>query len=39
MPAVIVPSPLRRYTNGQSIVQVDGSTYSEAIDNLEQQRY
>ncbi len=37
MPTVIVPSPLRRYTEGQSRVQVDGSTVSEAIDNLEQQ--
>jgi molybdopterin synthase sulfur carrier subunit len=37
MPTVVVPSPLRRYTKGQSRVQVDGSTVGEAIDNLEQQ--
>lgn len=37
MPTVIVPSPLRRYTEGQSKVQVDGGTVGEAIDNLDQQ--
>ena len=36
MPTVIVPSPLRRYTEGQSRVQVGGSTLREAIDSLEQ---
>jgi molybdopterin/thiamine biosynthesis adenylyltransferase/molybdopterin converting factor small subunit len=37
MPTVIVPSPLRRHTEGQSRVQVDGSTVSVVIDNLDQQ--
>ena len=37
MPTVIVPSPLRRHTEGQSRVQVDGSTIGAAIDNLDQQ--
>ena len=37
MPTIIVPSPLRRYTEGQSRVQVDGSTIREAIDDLERQ--
>jgi molybdopterin synthase sulfur carrier subunit len=37
MPTVFVPSSLRRYTQGQSKVQVDGGTVSEAIDDLERQ--
>jgi molybdopterin/thiamine biosynthesis adenylyltransferase/molybdopterin converting factor small subunit len=37
MPTVIVPSPVRRHTEGRSRVQVDGSTVGEAIDNLERQ--
>jgi molybdopterin/thiamine biosynthesis adenylyltransferase/molybdopterin converting factor small subunit len=37
MPTVIVPSPRRRHTEGQSRVQVDGSTVSVVIDNLDQQ--
>jgi molybdopterin/thiamine biosynthesis adenylyltransferase/molybdopterin converting factor small subunit len=37
MPTVIVPSPLRRQTEGQSRVQVEGSTVGAAIDHLDQQ--
>jgi hypothetical protein len=35
MPTIIVPSPLRRYTEGQSRVPMDDGTVSEAIDNVE----
>jgi molybdopterin synthase sulfur carrier subunit len=34
---VFIPSPLRRYTAGQSKVQVSGGTISELIENLERQ--
>ena len=37
MSSVFVPSPLRRYTAGQSKVQVSGATISELIENLERQ--
>jgi adenylyltransferase/sulfurtransferase len=37
MPTVVVPSPVRRYTGGQSRVQVDGGTVRAAIGNLDQQ--
>ena len=37
MSSVFIPSPLRRYTAGQSKVQVSGSTVSEMIENLERQ--
>ena len=35
MPVIRIPSPLRRYTNGQSKVTVAGTTVIEVIDNLE----
>lgn len=35
MSTVRIPSPLRRYTNSQSKVQVNGATVQELIDNLE----
>ena len=37
MSSVFIPSPLRRYTAGQSKVQVSGATISELIENLERQ--
>ena len=37
MSSVFIPSPLRRYTAGQSKVQVSGSTITELIENLERQ--
>ncbi len=37
MSSVFIPSPLRRYTAGQSKVQVGGGTISELIENLERQ--
>ena len=37
MSSVFIPSPLRRYTAGQSKVQVSGGTISEVIENLERQ--
>jgi molybdopterin synthase sulfur carrier subunit len=37
MSSVFIPSPLRRYTAGQSKVQVSGSTINEIIENLERQ--
>ena len=37
MSSVFIPSPLRRYTAGQSKVQVSGGTISELIENLERQ--
>ena len=35
MTTVRIPSPLRRYTNSQSKVQVSGATVQELIDNME----
>ena len=35
MAVVRIPSPLRRYTDGQSKVTVSGATISEVIDSLE----
>ncbi len=35
MATVRIPSPLRRYTNGQSKVTIAGATVTELIDNLE----
>ncbi|MEM7030903.1 MAG: ubiquitin-like small modifier protein 1 [Chloroflexota bacterium] len=35
MAVVRIPSPLRRYTDGQSKVTVSGGTVSEVIDSLE----
>jgi molybdopterin synthase sulfur carrier subunit len=35
MPTIFIPSSLRRYTAGESKVQVDGSTIDEVIENLE----
>jgi molybdopterin synthase sulfur carrier subunit len=35
MTTVRIPSPLRRYTNSKSKVQVNGSTVTEVIENLE----
>ena len=35
MPTIFIPSSLRRYTAGQSKVQVNGATVSEIIENLE----
>lgn len=32
---VRVPGPLRRLTSGESVVEVDGATVSEALDSLE----
>ena len=37
MPTIYIPSSLRRYTAGQSKVQVNGSTINEIIENLERQ--
>lgn len=37
MATVRIPSPLRRYTDGQSKVTTKGSTIKELIDNLEGQ--
>ena len=37
MSSVFIPSPLRRYTAGQSKVQISGGTISELIENLERQ--
>ena len=37
MTQVRIPSPLRRYTNGQSKVETNGATIQELIDNLEAQ--
>jgi molybdopterin synthase sulfur carrier subunit len=37
MSSVFIPSPLRRYTAGQSNVQVSGDTINELIENLERQ--
>lgn len=35
MPVVRIPSPLRRYTEGQSKVTVAGATVTEIIDSLD----
>ena len=35
MPVVRIPSPLRRYTEGQSKVTVAGATVNQVIDSLE----
>lgn len=35
MPVIRIPSPLRRYTEGQSKVTAAGTTVIEVIDNLE----
>lgn len=32
---VRIPTPLRKYTNDQSDVEIEGSTVSQVIDNLE----
>jgi molybdopterin synthase sulfur carrier subunit len=37
MTTVRIPSPLRRYTNGQSKAQTNGANITEVIDNLESQ--
>jgi len=37
MPVVRIPSPLRRYTDGQSKVTVAGATIAEIIDTLDVQ--
>jgi sulfur-carrier protein len=37
MATVRIPSPLRRYTNGQSKVESKGANISELIENLESQ--
>jgi molybdopterin synthase sulfur carrier subunit len=37
MATVRIPSPLRRYTNGQSKVEGSGATVSELINSLESQ--
>ena len=37
MTTIRIPSPLRRYTNGQSKVESNGATISELIENLEAQ--
>ena len=37
MTTVRIPSPLRRYTNGQSKAQASGGTVTEIIENLEHQ--
>jgi molybdopterin synthase sulfur carrier subunit len=37
MTTVRIPSPLRRYTNGQSKAQASGGTVTEIIENLERQ--
>ncbi|HEX8347894.1 MAG TPA: MoaD/ThiS family protein [Actinoplanes sp.] len=38
MPTILVPTIMRKHTANKSTVEVDGSTVSEAIDNL-QARY
>ena len=35
MPTLFIPSSLRRYTAGQSKIQVNGGTVGDAIENLE----
>lgn len=35
MATIRIPSPLRRYTNSQSKVQVGGATIQQVVDNLE----
>ncbi len=35
MATVYLPTPLRRYANGQSKVQVDGSTVGQVLQNLD----
>jgi molybdopterin synthase sulfur carrier subunit len=35
MATVRIPSPLRRYTNGQSKVTVSGTTVTEVLENLD----
>jgi molybdopterin synthase sulfur carrier subunit len=35
MATIRIPSPLRRYTNGQSKVESGGATINELLDNLE----
>ena len=37
MTTIRIPSPLRRYTNGQSKAQASGGTVTEIIENLEAQ--
>ena len=37
MATIRIPSPLRRYTNGQSKVQIEGSSINEILRNLEAQ--
>lgn len=37
MATIHIPSPLRRYTNGQNKVETNGSNIRELIDNLEAQ--
>ncbi len=37
MATIRIPSPLRRYTNGQSKVESRGATIQELIDNLDSQ--
>ncbi|MDX1523974.1 MAG: MoaD/ThiS family protein, partial [Anaerolineae bacterium] len=37
MSTVRIPSPLRKYTDGQSKVQTDGATIGELIESLEAQ--
>jgi molybdopterin synthase sulfur carrier subunit len=37
MTTIRIPSPLRRYTNGQSKVESNGATIGELIENLEAQ--
>jgi sulfur-carrier protein len=34
--SVLIPAPLRRFTNGQATVAVTGATLGELIENLEQ---
>lgn len=35
MATIFLPTPLRRYTDGQSKVQVDGATLGELLQNLD----
>ncbi len=35
MPTVRIPTPLRRHTNGESEVTVDGATLRQVVDGLE----
>jgi molybdopterin synthase sulfur carrier subunit len=35
MTTIHIPSPLRKYTNGQSKVEIEGTTINELIDNLD----